>query len=712
MKKKNTLLNIFVFIIIALIIGVLILLLIFNKNHIKFDIIYDQHAFVGEKKEIILDSISENVLITCKNTNIMCLKRSIQDNKTHMQYEAMTAGKGQIEINYNNNIKLIDITICNKLNIQNQEIIVALNKTYNLDFEIEDICLNDYNFKIDDESIAKYSNRVITGTKVGNTNLHITKENDEYIYNIIVLNESDISFKNSDGTINTGEEKKYSVLSIDDNFTCQSSDENIFTVTKVDDGCNVVAKEAGTATLTAKKGDNVASQDITINQLATNIMINETNKVVIGKSITIPVTIEPENTTNKEFQCTSLDSDIALASFNGDSCLVKGIKIGTTNIKATINELEAVATIIVESDVVDPTSISLNTNVIKLSVGGKGKIEATILPENATVKKVNWSSDNSSIVSVDENGQIIAKKAGIAVIKAETINGKMATIPVISTGSSLITEYDSPTLKYYIEKAGTYHNNTYIWVKDAYSQFKVAITEPQKNNSPTPRKAQTAQTIINYLLRTNNYSGKGLIIANGGAMVSDRFNSSTPKNWYGTSAIPLVLHNGTVIRDSSNEKFVSGISYFIYGMKKDGFLTYYTYKNGATQEEKNYNKSVFQGIRDDGVLYTFGFAPILVDNGKVTAASAENNIRQALCQIDKNSFIIVTNTNKTNNRGVGFSISGLAEYMKNMNCKRALNMDGGGSTSFYYKKKNENPQKVNTGYDGRYLSDMVYFVEQ
>ena len=524
----------------------------------------------------------------------------------------------------------------------------------------------------------------------------------------VTLNKTSMSLE-----IGESETLEATVIGSDKQVTWVSSNSNIATV---DENGKVVAKAVGTAIIIGKIfGGKVGTCTVVVNGTVvtpTSISISKTMSIYVGKSANLPVTIVPNNATNKEFQCISLNSNIVSTVKNNDSCLIKGEKEGTAEVKVVLNDLVATSTIIVQSNDVTPTSISLSADAIKLSVGGTSRIESNVLPADATVKKVNWSSDNSSIVSVDENGQISAKKAGIAVIKAETINGKEATVSVIVTGSSLIAEYDSPTLKYYIEKAGTYHNNTYIWVKDAYSQFKVAITEPQNNNSLTPRKAQNASAIINYLLKTNNYSSKGLIIANGGGMVSKKFNTGAPSYWFGTSAIPLVLHNGTVIRDSSGEKLVAGTKNIIYGMKKDGSLAYYNYKMGNSQEERNYNKDLFQRIRNEGVLYTFGFRPVLIENGVVKASETDNNIRQGLCQIDKNNFIIVTNTNKTNNRGVGFSPKSLADYMKSMNCKMALNLDGGGSTSFYYKKKNESPQKVNTPYDGRDLSDMIYFVEQ
>ena len=52
--------------------------------------------------------------------------------------------------------------------------------------------------------------------------------------------------------------------------------------------------------------------------------------------------------------------------------------------------------------------------------------------------------------------------------------------------------------------------------------------------------------------------------------------------------------------------------------------------------------------------------------------------------------------------------------MESYNCKTGFNLDGGGSTSFYYKKSGATKAtKLSTPYDGkRLLVDMLYFVEQ
>ena len=189
------------------------------------------------------------------------------------------------------------------------------------------------------------------------------------------------------------------------------------------------------------------------------------------------------------------------------------------------------------------------------------------------------------------------------------------------------------------------------------------------------------------MLRTNSYQNKGLIIFNASAMVSSSYGKNTPSSWFGTSQIPLILNNGEVIRDSSNEKISVDGDYLIYGLTRNSDLTYYKFTNGTNSSEREANRELFSRIRNEGVLYTFGFSPVLVWNNQVASNSNTRNIRQALCQVDKNNFIVLTNTNSTSNRDAGFGYKSLGELFVSMNCKTALNLDGGGSTCLYYKKQ-------------------------
>ena len=77
--------------------------------------------------------------------------------------------------------------------------------------------------------------------------------------------------------------------------------------------------------------------------------------------------------------------------------------------------------------------------------------------------------------------------------------------------------------------------------------------------------------------------------------------------------IPVVINNGEIIRDSTESKFFE-VYYVTYGMKKDGYIGYYTYSKSNKIE---YNQQIRDKIISDGVKDTFAFFPILVLNGNI-----------------------------------------------------------------------------------------------
>ena len=69
------------------------------------------------------------------------------------------------------------------------------------------------------------------------------------------------------------------------------------------------------------------------------------------------------------------------------------------------------------------SGISLNKSSITLYLGKSESLTATLSPSEATNRNVNWSSSDTSIATVDDNGLVVAVSVGTAVITATTIDG-------------------------------------------------------------------------------------------------------------------------------------------------------------------------------------------------------------------------------------------------------------------------------------------------
>lgn len=83
------------------------------------------------------------------------------------------------------------------------------------------------------------------------------------------------------------------------------------------------------------------------------------------------------------------------------------------------------------------TSVDFNRRSLSLTVGATAQITANITPANATDKALSWTSTNSSIATVDGNGNIKAVGAGTAYVRATNSDGQRDTCTVtVSSGST------------------------------------------------------------------------------------------------------------------------------------------------------------------------------------------------------------------------------------------------------------------------------------
>ena len=102
------------------------------------------------------------------------------------------------------------------------------------------------------------------------------------------------------------------------------------------------------------------------------------------------------------------------------------------------------------------TKVQLNTTSKAMIVNTKDKLVATVTPDNASNKTVSWSSNNPSVITVDQNGNLKAVGLGEATITVKTANGKVATAKVTSDVKSITLNVANNT----ISKYGTIKSTT------------------------------------------------------------------------------------------------------------------------------------------------------------------------------------------------------------------------------------------------------------
>ncbi len=156
----------------------------------------------------------------------------------------------------------------------------------------------------------------------------------------------------------------------------------------------------------------------------TDIILDaETLELNKGDSVKLEATILPENATNKNITWSSSDNKVVKVNSSGT---VTAIKEGKAIITVKAEDSDITATCKVK--VIDPNintgvkSVKLNKTETTIGKGQTEKLEATVLPENATNKNVTWSSSNRDVAIVDQNGYVKGINPGTARITVRTVD--------------------------------------------------------------------------------------------------------------------------------------------------------------------------------------------------------------------------------------------------------------------------------------------------
>ncbi len=115
--------------------------------------------------------------------------------------------------------------------------------------------------------------------------------------------------------------------------------------------------------------------------------------------------------------------------------------LGTTTISAYSEELDKTISLEVEVvDIIRVSSVTLSQEQLHLDVNESKQLLATVQPDNASDKRVTWSSSNSDIAEVLQSGEVTGKKDGIANIIVTSEEGKRVAVCHVSVGRGAVVE--------------------------------------------------------------------------------------------------------------------------------------------------------------------------------------------------------------------------------------------------------------------------------
>ena len=289
----------------------------------------------------------------------------------------------------------------------------------------------------------------------------------------------------------------------------------------------------------------------------------------LGASVQLTVTVTPSNATDKTVSWTSSNSSVAKVS-DGK---ITAVKAGTATITATAGGKTASVVVAVADNPVPVESVSVSGDGVsggKLSLksGASAQLTATVKPDNATDRKVTWTSSDSSVANVMGTGVVTAgSKAGKATVTA-TAGGKSASVEVTVEAQDPYAELDALAKAHASDlEDGTYTVSTAL--KDGMvldvadgSAKDGANARLWSSNGTKAQRWTVSHDSKGYVTLRNVNSGKALDVKDGKAANGSNVQQYAPNSYRSQEWV--------AVRSGSVYKLVSALSPSMALDVKDG----------------------------------------------------------------------------------------------------------------------------------------------
>ena len=150
---------------------------------------------------------------------------------------------------------------------------------------------------------------------------------------------------------------------------------------------------------------------------ATAARLDQTEVTMLnGEELQLHLSVTPEDFTDV-VAWKSSNTDVVKVSENG---LITAEGPGTATVKVTVGGVSVSCKVTVTQPV---TSIWLDESDLTLNARETYQLYASVYPDSAADSRLEWSSSDTSVATVDENGLVTALKKGTAVITVAAADG-------------------------------------------------------------------------------------------------------------------------------------------------------------------------------------------------------------------------------------------------------------------------------------------------
>jgi len=193
--------------------------------------------------------------------------------------------------------------------------------------------------------------------------------------------------------------------------------------------------------------------------------------LAVGQSEDIYVTVTPSDCTIKGVSWTTSDPSIltfakggATMTSKSTTCTVKGVSEGfcyiTVIVESTDGSKASDRELLHVTKRTAVSSVSVSPSNMTMKQGESRTLTSSVSPSDATDPSVTWSSSNSAVAVVDENGQVTAIAPGSCNITATSNDDKTKSATCVVTVSADQTQ----DTYYFVKKS----DGNWYYVKGSY----------------------------------------------------------------------------------------------------------------------------------------------------------------------------------------------------------------------------------------------------
>ena len=273
-------------------------------------------------------------------------------------------------------------------------------------------------------SIATVENGTVTAVSGGNVTITVTTEDGNHTVRCevtVTVSATGVTFLQTELPLVKGATATLSATVVPADATNKQvtwSSTNTAVAIVENGTVTAVSGGAATITVTTEDGNHTATCEVTVTVPVTGVTLSQTELPLLkGATAGLTATVSPPDATNQKVTWSSNNTAVATVE-NGT---VTAVSAGNATITVTTEDGNHTARCEV-TVTVSATGVTLSQTELSLAKGAKATLRATVVPSDATNQKVRWSSNNTSIATV-ENGTVTAVSGGNATITVTTEDG-------------------------------------------------------------------------------------------------------------------------------------------------------------------------------------------------------------------------------------------------------------------------------------------------